>query len=311
MKKILLPTDFSFNSKNAISYAMNFYKEDLCEFTLLNAYTVNGLEHPGTFYPITENAFLKREKENSEKKLNMLIQEIKMRFPNSKHSFRKVSQSFPLLNVIKKEVEHNTYELIVIGTQGITNLKDASFGTNTRHILENVTNCPTMAIPSHVKFSPIKEIVLATGFKTPPKSGEYSFIKELINKTHAALRILYVEEFGGLKPSQIKNKEELFKILYGVPHSFHSLAHVTVPVGIYCFTESRGSDLITFINKKHSFFENVLFNPLYKNLGNYSKIPVLIIQTGNKNFSDESRRDRDNIRSIRNIKKINKRIDHE
>ncbi|HSP40970.1 MAG TPA: universal stress protein [Gillisia sp.] len=282
MKKILLPTDFSFNSKNAISYAMNFYKEDLCEFTLLHAFTGNGNEQPSNFFTRVENASSIKEKD-SEKKLNMLLQEIKMRYPNSKHSFRKVARNLPLLSVIKKEVENSPYDLIVIGTQGITNLKDVAFGANTRHILENITSCPIMAIPSHVKFSQIKEIVLATGFKTHPRQQEYTFIKDLINRTKAVLRILYIEDNRGLKTFQIKNKEILYKIFEGVPVTFHSLAHVSVPVGIYCFTESRSSDLITFINKKHSFFENVLFNPLYKNLGNYSKIPILIIQTGQKN----------------------------
>lgn len=39
MKRILLPTDFSENSWNAIQYAMELYKEDVCTFYLLNAYT--------------------------------------------------------------------------------------------------------------------------------------------------------------------------------------------------------------------------------------------------------------------------------
>ncbi len=36
MKKILLPTDFSENSTNAIHYAMAFFKDEACEFYVLN-----------------------------------------------------------------------------------------------------------------------------------------------------------------------------------------------------------------------------------------------------------------------------------
>lgn len=282
MKKILLPTDFSDNSKNAISYALNFYKDDICEFTLLNAYQVNEYEQNNIFIPIPSDAFMQQKKKNSEKNLSILIQEIKMRYPNTNHTFRKVSQNQPLVDLLKREVREYSYDLIVIGTQGITNLKDVAYGTNTIHILEDVTNCPIFAIPSHVKFSKIKEIVLATGFKTVPQPKEFFFIKELIRKTSAELRILNIAEMGGLSAQQEKNKRVLIQILDDVAYTFHSLAHVSVPIGIYCFTESRGSDMITFINKKHSFFQNVLFNPLYKNLGNYSKIPVLIIQTSEK-----------------------------
>ena len=36
MKKILLPTDFSANSINAIHYALQFYRYEQCKFYLLN-----------------------------------------------------------------------------------------------------------------------------------------------------------------------------------------------------------------------------------------------------------------------------------
>ena len=39
MKNILLPTDFSKNSWNAISYALQLFKNETCKFYLLNAYT--------------------------------------------------------------------------------------------------------------------------------------------------------------------------------------------------------------------------------------------------------------------------------
>ena len=39
MKKILLPTDFSDSAWNAITYAMDFFKNEVCTFYLLHAYT--------------------------------------------------------------------------------------------------------------------------------------------------------------------------------------------------------------------------------------------------------------------------------
>jgi nucleotide-binding universal stress UspA family protein len=278
MKKILLPTDFSFNSKNAISYALNFYKEEPCEFILLYACAMQEYEPPDVLFSRVVRNTDSKEKKDAEKNLNMLMQEIKMRFPNPKHSFRKVAVNLSLLSAIKKEVKDSSCDLIVIGTQGSTNLKEVSFGTNTVQILENISNCPILAIPSHINFSQFREIVLATGFKTVPENEEYSFIKELLIQKKATLRILYINENEGLSPAQLKNKEILFKIFEGLPYTFHSLFHVNVPIGIYCFTESRNSDMVSFINKKHRFFEKILFNPLYKNIGNYSKIPLLIIQ---------------------------------
>ena len=43
MKKILIPTDFSKNSKNAIRYSLNLFKETPCHFVLLYV-NVEGLD---------------------------------------------------------------------------------------------------------------------------------------------------------------------------------------------------------------------------------------------------------------------------
>ena len=45
MKTILLPTDFSDNSWNAIEYALNFYKELNCNFYLLHVSKVSNISN--------------------------------------------------------------------------------------------------------------------------------------------------------------------------------------------------------------------------------------------------------------------------
>ena len=41
MKNILLPTDFSNNSRNAIHYAFQFFKDQECEFYFLNVQKIS------------------------------------------------------------------------------------------------------------------------------------------------------------------------------------------------------------------------------------------------------------------------------
>lgn len=278
MKTILLPTDFSLNSHNAISYAINFYKDEECRFILLNTYQVNTYVQNSTFIPIPGEYERNKVRQESQVKIDQLIKEIEQRYPNPVHSFSAVTSNQQLVTAIVEELEKLPIAVIIIGTQGNTAAYDVSYGSNTISIMEAIPNCPILAIPSHVRFSQIKEVVLASGFKVPPQDREYVFIKELLKKTQASLRVLHIEE-NGISEEQQKNLKALKEILQDVPNSYHSLAHVSVPIGIYCFTESRESDMIAFVNKRHSFFQNLLFNPLYKNLGNYSQIPVLIMQT--------------------------------
>lgn len=50
-----------------------------------------------------------------------------------------------------------------------------------------------------------------------------------------------------------------------------------VQSGISAFIESRESDMIAFVNKKHNFFGSMFSKPLVKEMGYHSKIPVLTL----------------------------------
>ena len=58
---------------------------------------------------------------------------------------------------------------------------------------------------------------------------------------------------------------------------FDSLYNNDVQTAINEYIQSRGSDIVAFINKKHSFFSMILSRPMVKNLGYYTHIPVLAL----------------------------------
>ncbi len=278
MKTILLPTDFSNNALNAAVYAINLYKEEHCKFIFLNAYDVQGYFYNSMLMPVPGEHTLEEAKKDSGDKLQKLVNDLEIDFSNPKHNFSTVSQNEHLVNAINLQIESSPVEVIIIGTQGSTASLDVAYGRNTMNIMEEVRNCPILAIPSHVKYKGIKEVVLPTSYKMDFRPQDFIFIKRFLARNNASLRILHIEESQTLSEEQQLKRNSLETILQNIPHSFHHLAHVSIPVGIYCFTESRGSDMIAFLNKRHSFFENLLFEPLYKNLGNYSQIPVLVVQ---------------------------------
>jgi len=279
MKNILLPTDFSENAWNAIIYTLHLYKNVSCKFILLNSYQIGGYHEGSKFIPIPGNEDLEKAKENSENGLQRLIEVIKKGYPNHKHKFFAVSHNYPLVEAIEHELEQNDIELIIIGTKGSTGAYEVIYGSNTIKIMDEVESCPILAVPSNVPFFEIKEIVLASSLKITHNEKDFQYLKKFALQTNTRICVLHIEEEeGGLSIAQKQNKHLLESYLEGVQLSFHSLAHVSVPIGIYCFIESRGSDVIAFVNKKHSFFEKLLFNPLYKDLGNYSTIPVLVLQ---------------------------------
>jgi len=288
MKNILLPTDFSENAWNAILYATNLYKNEACKFTFLHAYAVNDYHDSSKLTPIPSEENLKKAEDLTNHDLKKLIEILKRTYPNALHIFEKISANKSLIQAISLEISSNNYSCIIIGTQGVTSSYNTIFGSNTIAMMEQIKDCPILAIPSHVNFTGLKEIVLVNGYKISQLKKDLGYVIELAKDTNAAIRVLHIDEGDGMSKVQKDNKRLLDTHLKEVSHSFHSLAHVSIPIGIYCFTESRGSDMIAFINKKHSFFEKLLFHQLYRDVGKYSLVPVLVLQKNLRNNKNET-----------------------
>jgi hypothetical protein len=88
---------------------------------------------------------------------------------------------------------------------------------------------------------------------------------------------LHISDEDELSEKQLSNKKLLEDNLQDVNHSFHYLSNMSVPTAINCFVESRESDMVAFINKKHTFFSSILSQPLVKGIAYDSKVPLLVM----------------------------------
>lgn len=279
MKNILLPTDFSINAANAIHYIMEMFKDDECAFTFLHAYKVNGYEEGSLLTPIPRPGLLEAAQREKSGLLEKLIEAIKNKISNLNHSYDFEIANKPLVAAVEEQIKKKDIGLVVIGTQGHTGADEVIYGSNTVNLMEEIQNCPIIAIPANVIFNGLSEIVLANSYKAELNPKDLHFLAMLSEEFQAPIRILHISEEGGLTEKQANHRKILKERLEKekVNFSFHALDFLSIPLGIYSFTASRGSDLIAFINKKHGFLENLLFDPLYKNLAHYSKIPVLVL----------------------------------
>ncbi|MDY8134909.1 universal stress protein [Aquimarina sp. 2201CG5-10] len=276
-KKILLPTDFSKNSWNAISYAIELYKNAECDFYILNVFNVTGYAIDSMMVPEPGERLYEQAKEKSEKGLGKILDRLSFRDNYLGHKFYAVSQFNSLLDAIKDLVEKKDIEMIVMGTKGTTNAMSVVYGSNTVLTMEKVRNCPVMAIPSDVIYQEPKEIVFPTDYKTHFKHRELQYLIEIARISNSAVRFLHITNDNSLDKEQENNKDLLKEYFENIPHSFHTLKNVDVQGGLSCFVQSRDSDMITFINRKHSFFGSILSKPMVKSLGHHTTVPVLAL----------------------------------
>ncbi|TLP81767.1 universal stress protein [Maribacter sp. ACAM166] len=278
-KRILLPTDFSKNALNAIRYALELYREIDCDFYFVNVYHVDGytldnmimIPEPGE--PAYEAARVK-----SEEGLENLMEQLRIHPDNPKHTYHQISTFNSLLEAVNNTIAKKDIDIVVMGTKGTTGSRTVIYGTNTINVMEKIRACPVLAVPENVRFSPPKEVVFPTDFKTVFKHKELAYLIEICTAHRAFIRVLHIDDGDDLNRKQQENKELLETILHQADHSFHTLTHIKVQEGINTFIESRDSDMIAFINRKHHFFGSIFTKPLVKELGYHSQIPILVLR---------------------------------
>ncbi|SHJ30978.1 universal stress protein [Aquimarina spongiae] len=276
-RKILLPTDFSKNAWNAMTYAIELYKDEVCEFYILNTFNATGYALESMMVPEPGERFYEEAKKQSEMGLAKMLKGLSFRNENPKHQFFTVSQFNSLLEGIKDVIAKKDIELVVMGTKGDTDAASIVYGSNTILVMEKIRNCPVMAIPKEADFKKPKEIVFPTDYKTPFKRRELQHLMDIAKISGAVIRILHIVDADGLDEDQQNNKRLLEENFENLEHSFHTLRNVDVQGGLSAFVESRDSDMVTFINRKHSFFGSIFSKPMVKNLGYHSRVPVLAL----------------------------------
>ncbi len=281
-QRVLLPTDFSKNALNAIRYALDMYKDQQCEFYMMNVFQVDGYSIDNMMVPEPGNKAYDAAKQASEENFRKLLDILELHNTNPKHTYHTISCYNSLIDAINDTIAKKDIDIVVMGTKGSTGAKGVIFGTNTVATMEAVTDCPVLSVPENFRFSPPVEIVFPTDYKTNFKRRELKYVLDISKMHKTPIRVLHIIEEPKLSKKQEANKELLESILSDVEFSTHTLPDTKVHKGIGFFIESRGSDMVAFLNKQHSFFGIMFTKPLVKEIGYHAKIPILVLNDYSK-----------------------------
>jgi nucleotide-binding universal stress UspA family protein len=276
-KKILIPTDFSKNAWNAVTYAADLFKDTACTFYLLNAYKTTVHSRRDLVMENPADLSFEIEKTNSENGLAKILEMLNLRTKNKNHSYISISLLDDPISATKKTIEKKDIGLVVMGTKGSNNKVNMLLGSNTINAMENLRSCPILGIPLDARLDTIKEIVLPTSYKTHFKRKELINLVEIAQLRNATVRVLHMSKNEELSIDLQENQQLLEECLEGASYTFHYVSGTDVPAAVQVFVESRDSDMVAFINKKHGFFDNLFTKPLVSALGKFSKVPLLVM----------------------------------
>lgn len=273
--RILIPTDFSKNAFNAIEYAMALFQEKNCEFYFLHTYFLPGYAKDNFFSPKPSDADFKKLKEKAETRMIRFKTRMKTYEKNEKHSYHYLNEFGSFYETMQQKAEDNNIDLIVMGTKGQTDSKSAILGSNSVNVMEKIRICPTLAIPAGLKYKKPNEIVFPTSFRTDYDEKEINTLLKIAEVTNAPIRVLHVQNRRVMVEARRKNKELLDSLLKNANYTHHTLYDIDLKTAVQAFVQSRESEMIAFVNKKHNFFGSVFSNPLVKELGMHTNVPLL------------------------------------
>ncbi|WMI65207.1 universal stress protein [Aestuariibaculum sp. YM273] len=276
MKTILLPTDFSENSWNAIKYALKLFEDETCTFYLLNIYTPAIYHVEYVLVQPAQFGMYDAVRDNSVKGLEHFKERVKKEFKNPKHTIEIIAAFNTLISEINDIISEKHIDYVIMGTKGATGAEGILFGSNTVHVLKHV-KCPVLAVPSGFEFEELHEVLFPTDYGVKFEDRHFIPIFDLISLEHTRVNILHVLDGYGLAGYQKANKETLKNYFKDATYLIHEVDKQTVEEGISNFQLTTRINLLVMINNKHSFFTNVFFKSTINQIGFHLNVPFLVI----------------------------------
>jgi nucleotide-binding universal stress UspA family protein len=259
MNTVIVPVDFSETSLNAAKYA---------------AQLLTG--HYGVTMILYHSYSKASEAENTTENLKNLKTEL---LKNQAVKIEILSfEENDFVDGLEKTARHRRADLIIMGITGRSAIAQVFFGSNTLKMAERKV-CPVLIVPQNAAFSPLKNVMLTSDFKSTIDTTPSIPIKDFLDVFKPNLHIVNVdnEHYISLTENYETEKQELKKMFADYNPEFYFMRLFDVDEAINLFAESRNIDLIIAIQKNHSFIGKLLNGSRTKTLSYHSKMPILVM----------------------------------
>lgn len=273
MKTIVVPTDFSELSKNAVMYAVDFAASIKASVSLLH---ICGFPTGPIEIPFSETA-LTMMHEEAEELMGKFKEDIKT-YAYGRTAISSTVRHGYFIEELQEYCDAITPYAVIMSSHSTTGLQRFLLGSNTASSLKRLS-WPLIVVPAGSHYSQIKKIALACDLKEVASTIPVSTIADMIQDFKAQLYVIHVNS-GGESEYENKLMEESFDLqhlLQPFHPSYHFLDEVEVEDGLIAFSEKFNIDLLIMLPKRHDLIEKI-FRPAHsKDIALHAPLPVMSI----------------------------------
>ena len=275
MKKILVTTDFSDNSKAGIYFALQIASQEAVELSFFHSCNI---KIPVDYIASNEALFIEESYKNFKEKLQDFVAEICKVHTGKSLNYSCIVKSAPFTEAnIMEYAKDNGFNFICISTRGASKL-ERILGTNTANII-NFSEVPVIAVPDNYKASSIQNILYASDIENLKEE-----LDEVILFAKTLKAIVHVIHFLSFKQKMRKaDVEEIVKNLvntYPIKVSIESRDNgQSVIKNLKTSIESiKPSMLVMFTEQNRNLFQQIFLSSDSAEYSFDAKVPVLVFK---------------------------------
>lgn len=277
MKNILIPTDFSENSQNAIRYALDYYANIPVNFFILHVSHKNHLPKIEVSESFFESSSSIQLAYDPSLLLKREIKLCKTWTKNPKHNFFPLQEDMLLVEAIRKQILENEIDAILMGTKGVSQSDRDEMGSHTYEVITKV-KCPIMVIPENAAFNGIRNIAFVTDYNCLYRNRVISTLSQALQLHNVPLRVLHIRpQNTRLTVAQTDNKGFLHYFFKEIKHSFHFLENKNVETGIQDFVDTWEISMVAIVAKNLNFIQRLMLRPSSNVINYHSEVPFLVL----------------------------------
>jgi nucleotide-binding universal stress UspA family protein len=247
------------------------------EFFLLHAYADEVYNNKALLTQHYLEGLKIRTLKKSDDELESILERIKELSPNPRHSFKPISAFGILVDEVNDLVNKENADLTVMGTVGLTDDRNITFGSNTLQVLKYVQS-PILCVPANHKYKTPKNLLFPTNYMIPYQIRELQLVAEIARANKTTVHMLHVSKFPlesfRRKANQLLLKEQF----YETPFQFHRIDEVEKTKAIMLFTNELNIDILIMVNSRCTYLENIIYQSTIDKIGLHPRIPFLVLQ---------------------------------
>ena len=270
MKRILVPTDFSDDARNASHFAAKLAERMQASITLLHAYM---LPTPVSEVPYVMINAEEMQRENEEI-AKAEVDKLKTAYKVDVNYH--VRLGFPS-DEIETLIEDTGIYLVVMGMKGKGALEKI-VGSTTTNTLKKI-RIPLLIVPEKAAYKELQQITYATDYSYELNPRIYEPLIEFLKLFKGELNIVHVQknpEEG--RQQELSEQKKLETIFNSFPHKYHAVTDSHVKHGIEAYLKDHPTDLLVMVTHERGFWERMFGKSHTKEMVYNTHIPLLVLK---------------------------------